>query len=111
LTLDVDGKQVCDSVATYGIKGGMGGGGAMAGMGSGSSSSHTRSVDVGPVEHITAMSSCFGKSLGVKQLKKGQVWTLEAFYAYDKHPGMTRDDGKQENVMGISIMYVKNPRV
>jgi hypothetical protein len=109
LTLDVNGKQVCDSVATYGVKGGMSSG-AMAGKG-GESSTHSKATEVAPVQHITSMSSCFGKTLGIKQLKKGQVWTLEAFYAYNKHPGMKKADGKQENVMGISIMYVKNPRL
>jgi hypothetical protein len=106
LTLKVDGKQVCDSVAKYGAgKAGMGGG-AMAGMGGGSAS--TSAPSIASVEHITSMSACTGDSLGIKQLKKGQKWELEAFYDYAKHNGMTHENGKQENVMGISIMYVKN---
>lgn len=117
LTLSVDGKQICDSVATYGVgKAGMGGpaGGAMGGMGG---SEHTASKDAAGApkmasqEHITAMSGCHDEKLGLKQLKRGQKWVLEAFYDYAKHPGMTHANGKQENVMGIAIMYIKNPKM
>lgn len=122
LTLSVDGKQICDSVATYGAgKAGMGGpaGGAMGGMGGGehASAPSTATKDgaappkVAATEHITAMSGCFDDKLGLKELKKGQKWQLEAFYDYGKHAGMTHENGKQENVMGIAIMYIKNPKM
>jgi len=62
------------------------------------------STNANPVEHITSMSACFGDKLGVKRLVKGQKWELEGFYDYAKHPGMKHDNGKQENVMAISIV-------
>jgi hypothetical protein len=46
-----------------------------------------------------------------KFLKKGQKWTLNGHYDYDRHPGMKNAAGHQENVMAISIMYIKNPHV
>jgi hypothetical protein len=86
--------------------GGMGGGAMAGGMGG---ASHGK--EAGPVAHITAMSGCFADTLGIKELKKGQKWELEAFYDYSKHGGMKHDSGTQENVMGIAIMYVKNPKI
>jgi hypothetical protein len=79
--------------------GGMGGAAPAAG-----------SPAMASVEHITSMTACFSDTLGIKQLKKGQKWDLEAFYDYSKHGGMLHENGKQENVMGISIMYVKNAK-
>jgi hypothetical protein len=90
LTLSVDGKLVCDSVATYGTAGETGGmamsgmtggmtGGSHTGGGQGSSSSGKAE------EHITSMSVCFDDKLGVKELKKGQKWNLKAYYDYDKY--------------------------
>lgn len=58
-------------------------------------------------EHISKMSICMGNSLNMKQLKKGQVWNLKAYYDYNKYKGMLHGDGKQSTVMGIAIMYVK----
>jgi hypothetical protein len=95
LTLDVNGKGVvCNSVATYGgspeyvQKKAMG---------------HAHSA----TEHISKMSICGGNKLGVKELKKGQVWNLKAYYDYTKYKGMLHGDGKQSTVMGIAIMYVR----
>jgi hypothetical protein len=113
LTLSVDGKQICDSVATYGSgKAGMGGP-AMGGMDGGEKATAPKGAapSLAKQEHITAMSGCFDDKLGLKELKKGQKWTLEAFYDYSKHAGMTHGNGKQENVMGIAIMYIKNPKI
>jgi len=121
LTLSVDGKLVCDSVATYGVGGkGMGGMG-MAPTSGGSpapainatshgAGGHDSGGHSGNGEHIVAMSACDGAQMG-KYLKKGQKWDLRAYYDYDKHPGMKHDNGKQENVMGISILYIKNPKM
>jgi hypothetical protein len=79
--------MVCDSKATYGKGGGeeaavpgMAGGG-MAGGGHGDS--HGGSGD--KMDHITSMSTCHGDKLGVKQLKKGQKWLLEAYYDYNQY--------------------------
>jgi hypothetical protein len=114
LTLTVDGKEICDSKATYaktngtGAMGGMGGGGmgAMGGM---------KFLDLmkrdGPHsldgEHISAMSPCSGKDMALKKLQKGQKWQITAHYDYDKHGGM-KMGGKQSNVMGIALLLIKN---
>jgi hypothetical protein len=73
-------------------------------------------------KHIVSMSVC-GKGmaehngsplapLGLEKLVKGQKWDLEAFYDYKKYDGMKSNFGGMDNVMGISIMYVKTtPRI
>jgi hypothetical protein len=63
------------------------------------------------VEHITNMSVCYGKTLGIERVQKGQKWDMEAYYDYSKHGGMKSDEGKQTSVMGIAVMYVKNPKM
>jgi hypothetical protein len=79
LTLKVDDKLICDSVASYGKAG--------AGMGA---KEPAPMVDGGHghgganQEHLTSMSPCFGDKLGLTQLKKGQKWLLEAHYDFDK---------------------------
>jgi hypothetical protein len=74
VTLDVSGKLVCDSTATYGA-----------------SSEYVQSKPMGhhnsATKHISNMKVCMGPSLNEKQLKKGQVWTLKAYYDYDKNKG------------------------
>jgi hypothetical protein len=129
LDVIVDKKVICSSVPTYGTdeealiraeiaknggvtKGSSGrvvvrdalpqGGAPMAHMGA---------------KHIIAMSICADNKanvkdislspLGVKQLKKGQSWTLRAYYDYNLYPGMKKNGGGQSTVMGISIMYAK----
>jgi hypothetical protein len=126
LTLDVDGKTVCDSVASYGVSNGtstMTPGAAMGRMVASVSrlaelenlnSSYLSRRD-GPghhgdmtkAEHITAMSICSGKTMGVAKVQKGQKWKISGFYDYNKHGGM-ESNGKESNVMGIAIMMVKN---
>jgi hypothetical protein len=107
LTLKVDGKEVCDAVATYG-SGGGGMGGPAGGMGGGAMATGGKSsASANPIEHITSMSACFGDKLGVQKLVKGQKWELEGFYDYKAHPGMKHDNGKQENVMAISIVSLR----
>jgi hypothetical protein len=119
-TIAVDGTVICNSTATYGTDGKpMGGGGGAA-----PASGLTGGVSGGPgmamadsgghaspsAKHISAMSGCQGDKLAVKQLKKGQKWVLTGYYDYDKNDGMKHDNGKQENIMAISIMFVKNPK-
>jgi len=123
LTLTVDGKEICDSVATYAktnSTGAMGGGG-MAGM-AGMTKLRLTELEAlerhdvlrkrdGPHlggEHISNMSPCFGDKLGISRLEKNQKWTITGYYDYDKHAGMKMGGGKQSNVMGIAIMMVKN---
>jgi len=67
-------------------------------------------------QHIVAMSVC-GESvegngsqwgpLNVKNLAKGQSWALNAYYDYKVRQGMKNNRGGMDNVMGISIMFVK----
>jgi hypothetical protein len=122
LTIDVDGKEVCDSVATYSKTNGTSGMGGMGGMG-GMAAGGKKIVEVeeelasinlkkrdGPHlngEHISAMSPCAGKTMGLDKVKKGQTWKITGFYDYDKYPGMMIE-GKQSNVMGIALVMVKN---
>jgi hypothetical protein len=132
LTLTVDGKQVCDSVATYGVtpaNNGTSGGGGMAGggMAGGGMAAMGRMVEslsrlaqteglvpsdgpghVGGIEHITKMSGCQGPQMGNGKVVKGQKWKITAYYDYSKHDGMKKADNHQSNVMGIAIMMVKN---
>jgi len=67
-------------------------------------------------QHIVAMSVCGEMSgwagspvypLKSKVVKKGQSWTVNAYYDYKKHAGMKNNRGAMDNIMGISIMFVK----
>jgi hypothetical protein len=42
------------------------------------------------------------------QMRAGQVWTVEADYNYQRFKGATHPNGKQENVMGIALVYVRH---
>jgi hypothetical protein len=129
LDINVDGRTICKSMPTYGTDeqamaranaakagdilpvdklGGMTSampGMAMAGMSS---------------THIIAMSICADNkanykglpisALGINRVKKGQSWTLEAFYDYNRHAGMKGNFGGMSTVMGISIMYIKTDK-
>lgn len=122
LSISIDDKVVCNATATYG-SGGKGMGGPPGG-GMNPSAAAVAKVNVmldppsagghghggGKGEHITAMSACLGEKMG-KWLKKGQKWNLKAHYDYDQHAGMVNSEGQQENVMAISIMYIKNPKI
>jgi hypothetical protein len=43
----------------------------------------------------------------VKRMEKGQNWNLEAFYDLDQHDGVLDEVGEQTEVMGISMVYIK----
>jgi hypothetical protein len=92
--LEADGKMVCDSEATYG---GSPEYVSKAAMGSQDSAT----------QHISKMSLCVKDKLHVKKLVKGQKWKLKAVYDYKKNKGNRHGNGKQSNVMGISIMFVR----
>lgn len=120
LSLAVDGKQICDSVATYGTDGKAEGVPAMtpmaaAGKGGGeaghSHGGEMKGTAEEATEHITKMSVCSGKTLGIERVQKGQKWDMEAYYDYSKFKGMKNDEGKQTSVMGIAVMYIKNPKM
>lgn len=70
-----------------------------------------RSVLMPPEKRISDMSICFGDQLPVQQIRKGQVWKIEAVYDFDLYGGMKGDDGLWEKVMGISYVYFKKPAV
>jgi len=40
-------------------------------------------------------------------MEKGQNWNLEAFYDLDQHDGVLDEVGEQTEVMGISMVYIK----
>lgn len=67
-------------------------------------------------QHIIAMSVCGeavegnGSPIGplnVRTVTKGQSWGLNAYYDYKQRQGMKNNRGGMDNVMGISIMFVK----
>jgi hypothetical protein len=90
--LEVDGKLACNSEASYG----------------GSPEFISRSAHGGGTTvHISQMSTCVGDTMLVNKVTKGQKWQLRADYNYEKNSGNHHGDGKQANVMGIAIMFVK----
>ncbi|TID14430.1 DNA repair and recombination protein [Venturia nashicola] len=102
-TIHVDGKLACNSEAMYGgapgyISKGMGdmpGMENMAGM---------------TMKHISKITPCGqSKGLDVREIKKGQKLTLAANYDFEKWPGMKEPDGSWDQVMGLTVMYVKKP--
>jgi hypothetical protein len=95
VTLEVNGKQVCNSEATYG--------GSPEYIQKTSMHANTKSATI----HISKMSLCVGDKFTEKNLVKGQKWKLRAEYDYKKNLGMLHGDGKQSTVMGIAIMYVR----
>jgi len=97
ITLDVNGKRVCSSEARYGESAGYV---QKTPMGN----------PAGAIEHISSMSACIDDKMGVKNLVKGQTWKLRAEYDYNHNKGNLHENGKQENVMGIAIMFVKLPK-
>jgi hypothetical protein len=94
--IEVDGKPICNSVASYG----------------GSPEFVQRNQPAGghhggAKEHLSGMTFCTSShGLGLSDVKKGQRWVLKADYDYGKFKGMTNKSGKQDTVMGIAIMYV-----
>jgi len=136
LDLVVDGKVVCKSMPTYGTdeeaqvraKAAIRGevlplgksvsapkpASAAPATGAAGGAAHAHSGG----RHIIAMTICSENkssrqdyplsALGIKTLKKGQVWTLRAYYDYQKEAGMKKGGTQSmSNVMGISVMYVK----
>jgi hypothetical protein len=74
----------------------------------------------GAGKHIISMSVCGDMAgyngspvepLKMKKLVKGQNWLVTAHYDYKKHDGMKSNFGGMDNVMGISIMFVKTAKI
>jgi hypothetical protein len=97
VTLDVDGKRICSSDASYGTSPEF-----VSRQKMGNPNSAT--------EHISDMTACVNGKMGVSKLVKGQTWKLRAEYDYAKNKGSVHENGKQSNVMGIAIMWVKVPK-
>ncbi len=95
--LSVDGKLVCDSVATYG--------GTPDFVSKASTAGHGHQ---GPTKHLSDMRLC-GKELSNVQMKRGQKWRLQADYDFNKFKGMMHEDGSWDEVMGIQLAYVRIP--
>jgi hypothetical protein len=95
VTLDVDGKRVCNSEASYGTSPEF--------ISKSEGMAHKESA----THHVSKMSLCVGDKFTDKKLVKGQKWRLRVEYDYAKDKGMTHTNGKQSNVMGIAIMYVR----
>lgn len=133
VSLSVDGKVICQSIPTYGtdqeimtrarqtIKGEVlslpkaGAAPAMDMSAAPQAEGHSHSGG----KHIMAMTICSENKSGlepdsviapmnIKSVKKGQVWTLKAYYDYNQYAGMKRGNSESmSTVMGIAIMYVK----
>jgi hypothetical protein len=95
ITLAVDGQQTCDSSATYG------GSPAYVQKNAGGVHAH------GALEHLSEMSQCNQKSLPRSRIAKGQNWYMKAEYDFNKHKGMMHEDGNWDEVMGITLMFVR----
>lgn len=61
----------------------------------------------GATAHISDMSVCHGAGLPQKETKKGQIWSLKAFYDFDKFKGMANEDGSWDKVMGLALLFVR----
>jgi hypothetical protein len=119
----VDGKVACDSKAGYGESPlYISGGGAMAsapaapaapGAPGTSPAAPGHGHGGAGKPHISSMVLCWKdkNELKVRQIKAGQTWTVEAQYDYKQFTGATHPDGKQENVMGIGVVWVKKSKV
>jgi hypothetical protein len=60
-------------------------------------------------KHISSMTTCYHTELQTRKLSKNQAWTLQANYDYKKFAGNKGENGKQESIMAIAIMYVVIP--
>lgn len=95
--MTIDGKPECVSEATYG-----GTPAFVQKQAMGNPNSATK--------HISDMTVCAGNENAKTMMKKGQVWNLRAEYDYNQHKGMMGDDGKQQEIMGITFMYVRKAK-
>ncbi|KAF1980948.1 hypothetical protein K402DRAFT_467905 [Aulographum hederae CBS 113979] len=88
---------LCDTKANYNapMESSMG---AMPGMGG--------STTAQPTSSIGAMTYC--RNMGA--VKKGDQFHISANYNLDKYPGMKKDDGSLDEVMGISILMISVPK-
>lgn len=96
--MSVDGVADCNSVATYG--------GDPAYIAKEPPMMNKNSATT----HISKMTICGPGKIKSAMMKKGQRWTLSAKYDYGRHKGVLDPDGSQDSIMGIAIMYVRQPQ-
>jgi len=100
--MEVDGKPVCTNIALYGTSDGYKE--PMTGMGGHAGNS-------GPMTHLSQINDCLEPgALKVKEMKPGQVWTLQGDYDFAKHPGMKETVQGEEvwdEVMAINLFYIR----
>lgn len=95
LRLSVDDKETCTNPAKYGTKPEYVQKNAMG--------HHS----MGALTHISDMKPCYGDDFPHKRIRKGQNWKIFSDYDFDAFKGMKHEDGDWDEVMGISIMFVR----
>jgi hypothetical protein len=60
-------------------------------------------------KHISSMSLCFYDQIRERILSPGKPWVLTADYDYGTFEGNKDEEGKQEAIMGIAIMFAEVP--
>jgi hypothetical protein len=95
MTLSVDGKATCSSNATYGGKPEY------------IQKSATGSHGHGALTHISEMGTCHGGLFPHSRLQKNQSWYMKAEYDLDQFKGMKHEDGSWDEVMGITLVFVR----
>jgi hypothetical protein len=94
LKLSLDGKELCDSKASYEPPKRL------------TSQVDSRTGTSGKFEHVRAMSGCFGDTERPTKIKAGQHWRIEGLYDFEKHkPSAHGEDN--DTIMGISLMYIR----
>jgi hypothetical protein len=95
VTLAVDGQMTCSSNASYGTKPEY--------LQKNAEGVHAH----GALTHISDMGACQGASLPKNTISKGQMWNMKAEYDFSQFKGMKHDDGDWDEVMGITLMFVR----
>jgi len=96
VTLFQDGKNICDSVASYGAKKEF-------------VAPERHGAHAG-IEHISGMTYCGPSSSWKVDLKAGQKWKLDAAYDFDKYKPSMHASGGLDKIMGIALMYVRKTK-
>jgi hypothetical protein len=62
-------------------------------------------------KHISSMSLCFYDQVKNRKLDPKKPWVLTADYDYAKFEGNKDEEGKQQSIMGIAIMFAEVPQI
>jgi len=106
-------KTLCKSKAAYAESKeyiNWGGKGGMAGM---NMKRDISAAAMGVAEkHISSMTECYAgrDPMPVKTVQKGQSWYVQAHYDYSTHTGNKDSRGRQQEVMGIALMFIAIPQ-